>query len=100
MSRTSPTELSVAFRSFERRLREAQGEVPLDATAGAHGDARRLLDEAGRLLNTPGDPTAIAAAIDSMPADQWDRAVLDRLRQVALDLGGLLRHIARATGAE
>ncbi len=100
MSRTSPVDLVVAFRSFERRLREAQGEVPLDATAGAHGDARRLLDEAGRLMGTPGDPTAIAAAIDGLPADQWDRATLDRLRQIALDLGGLLRHIAQVTGAE
>ena len=100
MSGASPEDLEVAFRSFARRLREAQGDVPLDATAGLHGDVRSLLDEAGRLMGAPGDGAAIAAAIDAMPADQWDRAVLDRLREIALQLGGLVRQIGRAAGTE
>jgi hypothetical protein len=100
MSSASPEDLVVAFRSFQRRLKEAGGEVPHDATAGVHGEMRALLDEAGRLLGAPGDPTAIAATIEAMPADQWSKDVLQRLRQIALDLGGLLRQVARINGVD
>lgn len=100
MSGASPADLEVAFRSFSRRLREAQGDAPHESTAGLHGDVRSLLDEAGRAVGAPGDGAAIAAAIDAVPADQWDRAVLERLREIALQLGGLVRQIGRAAGTE
>ena len=100
MSSASPEDLAIAFRSFQRRLLDAQGDAPVDATAGLHSQVRSLLDEAGRLMGTPGDPETIATAVAAMPADHWDPAVLDRLRTIALDLGGVIRQVSRLTGAE
>jgi hypothetical protein len=94
MSSTSPQDLAVAFRSVTRRLREAQGDAPHELTANPTAELRGLLDEGGRLLGTNDDPAALAEAVDSMRVDEWDAAVLARLREIALDIGRLLRHIA------
>ncbi len=53
-----------------------------------------LLGEAARLLDTSADPLAIADAIERMPADHWDAAVLDRLGGIALELGAWVRRLA------
>jgi hypothetical protein len=52
-----------------------------------------LVEEAGRLMGTSADPSAIADAIVAVPADQWTDATLNQLRAIALDVGRLLRHI-------
>lgn len=94
MSSAAPTDLSVAFRSVQRRLRDAQGETPHELTAEAHGEAATLLGEAASMLGCAPDPSAIAEAIDRVPANQWDPAVLDRLGAIALELGRWIRQIA------
>jgi len=94
MSSASPDDLAITFRSVQRRLREAQGDAPQQATANPTSELHGLLEEAGRLMGTTADPAAIADAISGTHADNWDDSVLDRLRQIALDLGRLLRHIA------
>lgn len=94
MSSASPTDLAVTFRSVPRRLREAQGDATPEATATATAELHGLLGEAGRLLGTNDDPMALADAVTAVHADAWDDAVLDRLREIALDLGRLLRHIS------
>jgi nucleotide-binding universal stress UspA family protein len=94
MSSSSPSDLAVAFRSVERRLREAFGDdVP--SAEGTDG-IQRAVDEAARLLHTTPQPGAVADAIDAVPADAWDVAVLDRLRELALELGAQLRRLAAA----
>jgi hypothetical protein len=95
MSSDSPRDLAVTFRSIPRRLREAQGDAPHESTSTATSELHGLMGEAGRLLGTNEDPMALADAIEAVPADAWDDAVLDRLRQIALDLGRLLRHISQ-----
>ncbi len=52
---------------------------------------------ASGLLHSAADPQSIAAAIESVPADAWDDDVLERLRTIALELGGDLRRLADAT---
>lgn len=93
MTGSSPFDLAVAFRSVPRRLHEARGDTPADAIAGPEGSIRSLFAEAGRLMGTTDDPEAIAAAIHDHHPDDWDEAVLERLRTIALDLGRLLRQI-------
>lgn len=94
MSSASPTDLSVAFRSFARRRREILGDESPQVVAGVDDDGARLLSEAAGLLGSTADPVAIADAIDAVPADHWDKAVLQRLSAIALELGGWLRRLA------
>ncbi len=100
MSSTSPSDLAVAFRSLPRRVREAQGEAPsevvsepLAALAAAHAAACRL-------VGITGDHQALAAAIESKRAEEWDEALLDELRRLALDAGHLVRDLARQAGTD
>jgi hypothetical protein len=91
---TSPSDLAITFRSVPRRLREATGDG--DA-GGPHGEAVAThLATAARLLGTTAEANAIADAIDARPADQWDDALLDGLREVGLSIGSALRAMAAA----
>ena len=94
MSSASPADLAITFRSVPRRLREAQGDAPHEVTAAPSSELRGLLDEAARLMSSSAEPDSIADAITNAHADDWDDAELARLREIALDLGRLLRHIA------
>ena len=94
MSSASPADLAITFRSVPRRLREAQGDATPQATAAPTAELHGLLHEAGRLMGTAADPATIADGIEGTHADSWDDSVLARLREIALDLGRLLRHIA------
>jgi hypothetical protein len=100
MTSSSPDDLAIAFRSVNRRLREASGDTSPEVTAAAHAELRAQLEQAGRLLGTTGDPTAIADAITATKPDRWDNAVLDELRNIALETGRLLRHIATLAGTD
>jgi hypothetical protein len=97
MSSASPDDLAVTFRSIPRRLREAQGDAAHESIATSTSELQGLLGEAGRLLGTNDDPIALADAVAAVHPDAWDDAVLARLREIALDLGRLLRHIAALT---
>ena len=96
MTSASPDDLVVAFRSLPRRLREAQADTPVERTTGATSGLHTLLTEAGRLLGTGPDPMVIADAVTAVRADAWDNATLARLREIALELGQLLRQITAA----
>ncbi len=96
MTSASPDDLVVTFRSVPRRLQEAQGETPNEEFEHLGLELERLLGDAGRLMRTTPEPTRIADAIDATPADAWDEATLDRLRDIALDLGRELRKITDA----
>jgi hypothetical protein len=100
MTSSSPDDLAIAFRSVNRRLREATGDTSPEVTAAAHPELRDQLEQAGRLLGTTGDPAAIADAISATKPDRWDDAVLDELRDIALETGRLLRHIATLAGTD
>jgi hypothetical protein len=94
LDKTAPYDLAIAFRGIPRRLREAQGD------SGPHGDSvvDGLLAKAAAVLHTTPDATAIAHAIESVPADEWDQSALDQIRAIALDLGAALRQIAAHNG--
>jgi hypothetical protein len=96
MSSSLPSDLAVTFRSIPRRLKEAQGDTPAAQTQSYTSTILRLLTTAAGLLHTNSDPASVAAAIEAVPADDWDPATLDQLRETALELGGALRSIAAA----
>ena len=99
MSDSSPGDLAVAFRSIERRVRDAL--APVDGDRSVAGPLLAELDQvvqaAGAAIGAPGaSAEGVAAAIDARPPDKWDDAELRALRQHALDAGRLLRAIAAA----
>ena len=97
MSSTSPSDLAVAFRSLPRRLHEARGDAPDDVTGGPTAELDRTIVRAARLLGTTGGPEEVADAIDARHPEDWDEAVLDELRTIAMEAGRVLRHIAGLT---
>ena len=96
MNSESPDDLVVTFRSVPRRLRESQGETPDVEFGGLCTELQNLIGEAGRLMKTAAEPSAVADAIASTPADAWTDAQLVRLREIALALGHELRSITAA----
>lgn len=94
MSSSSPSDLAVTFRSIPRRLREARGDTPPQATAGVTAELDEQIAIAAGLMHTRAEPTAIADAIEAVHADEWDDARLTSLRTTALDIGRLLRAVA------
>ncbi len=105
MSRTAPGDLAVAFRSLDRRLREALRGENEAAASEPVVELRAVVASAAAELDVAvqGDLAAtgagVASAIEHIPADAWDIARLDRLRSLALEAGRLLRAVAAATEA-
>ena len=96
MPGSSPADLVVTFRSIPRRLREAQSDAPPAATGPMRGELQLKLDLAARELGAAATPEAIADAIAAVKARDWDDDKLNVLREVALEIGGLLRSIESA----
>jgi hypothetical protein len=99
MTKTTPDDLAVTFRSLARRQREAIGDADPSTVSGLVAELRRHVDAAAAVLGAPADPESVAAAIERRPADTWDDATLDDLRRHALDAGSVLRRIAVAAEA-
>jgi hypothetical protein len=51
-------------------------------------------------MHSAAEPGAIADAIEAVPPDEWDEAILASLRSTALDIGRLLRAIAAVAEAD
>jgi hypothetical protein len=107
---SSPSDLAVAFRSFPRRLREALALAEGDAerTRAAEteaGELSRVVREAAGTVGAeaPSDlaaaAEAVAARIGAIDPDEWDEAQLERLRELALDGGRVLRQVESAASA-
>ena len=96
MSKSTPADLAVAFRSLVRRRAEA-----VDAAKDAPvADLLAQLDEriaaAAAIIGSAPNAVAVAGAVESRSLDDWDTATLDELRRLATDAGSLLRRIAES----
>ena len=102
MSGSSPSDLAVAFRSLDRRLREALAPVngDLSVAGGMIGELEQVVAAAARAAGTSTvSASAVADELESRPQDKWEEGDLRSLRQHALDAGRLLRAIAAAAEA-
>jgi hypothetical protein len=70
------------------------GDTPPSETSAITAELNEQIGIAAKLMHSAADPSAIADAIEAVPADEWDEAVLTSLRSAALDIGRLLRAIA------
>jgi hypothetical protein len=100
MPATTPADLTVAFRSFSRRQREAIGDANPATLGGLLADLQGHIAAAAAALRTSPDAEAVAHAIESRHPDDWDDATLATLRAEALEAGSALRRLAAAAGAE
>jgi hypothetical protein len=100
MTASTPADLAVTFRSLARRSREAMGDADPAALGGVLADLQQHVARAAGLVGSASDAEAVAKAIETRRADEWDGATLDALRQEALDAGATLRRLAAAAEAQ
>ena len=100
MTASTPADLAVTFRSLARRRGEAIGDADPAALGDVLADLQRHIERAAGLVGSAPDAAAVAAAIESRPADSWEGATLDALRQEALEAGVTLRRLAAAAEAQ
>jgi hypothetical protein len=96
MSKSTPSDLAVAYRTLTRRRAEA-----LDAAQDVPvGELVAGLDEriaaAASVVGSAPNPSAVADAIERRPLDDWDDGTLDELRRLATEAGTVVRRIADA----
>ena len=100
MSKSTPDDLAVTFRSLARRQREAIGDADPAAVGGTIGELHQHVAAAAGLLGVAPDATVVADAIVARDPAAWDEATLDTLREHGLAAGAVLRRIAAASGAD
>jgi hypothetical protein len=96
VSKSTPDDLAVAFRSLQRRRREALEAAEGADSTGSLAELDRRIAAAAALLGAPADPDAVADAIASRPTEAWDEALLDQLRQHATEAGTAIRRVIDA----
>lgn len=94
MSKSTPDDLVVAFRSLARREREAIETADGAPTSDLSSQLGQLVGQAATLLGAAPDATAIADEIAARPDDGWDESTLDSLRELATRAGTVVREIA------
>ena len=89
MSETAPGDLAVAFRSIERRLREALEPVDGDRSKVARmlTELDQIVREAAAVVRTPADGASIAAAIEARDLSQGRRPKAEGRRKTLLTGG-------------
>jgi hypothetical protein len=103
--------LAVAFRSFPRRLREALALAEGDpartrAAKDRAAELDRIVQDAAATVGASAGADlaagteAVAQRIQSIEPDEWDESRLERLRQLALDGGRILREVEAAARAD
>lgn len=96
MSKSTPDDLAVAFRSLPRRRSEAIGAAEGAPVGALLAELDAHIAAAATLLGAAADAGAIADAIAARRPEDWDSITLDGLRQRATDAGVVLRRIAAA----
>ena len=87
MSKSTPSDLAVAFRSLPRRLSQARNDdTPAAAVAAATSAVEGALAEAAGVVGSAAEAAAIAAAIDARDIRDWTDSDLGAL-QAAADRG-------------
>jgi hypothetical protein len=96
VSKSTPDDLVVAFRSLDRRRREAIDAAEGAPAPGPLGELDRHIAAAAILLGTKSGASAVADAIAARSTDEWDETVLDTLRAHATGAGTALRRVVDA----
>jgi len=96
MSKSTPADLAVAFRSLARRRREAVDAAEGAAVTDLLGQLDQHVTAAATLVGSPPDADAVADVLTGRPADEWDDTTLDAVRGHATQAGSVLRRVTEA----
>ena len=96
MSKTTPADLAVAFRSLVRRRDEALNAANGAPVGGPLAELDRVIAAAAGIVGSAPTPADVATAIESRSVEDWDTASLDELRGLATDAGTIVRRIAES----
>ena len=94
MSKSTPDDLAIAFRSLARRQREALADADPSAFGDLDAELQRHVTDAAAIVGAAPDGMSVAAAIESRR--DWDDGALAALQRAALDAGAVLRRLAAA----
>lgn len=92
MSKSSPADLAVAFRSLARRSSDAAGpESPPELITATNAAVDRAIQAAAALLGTTTTAVGVAATIEARRAQDWTERDLDALREQAFAAAAAIR---------
>jgi hypothetical protein len=94
MSKSTPDDLAVAFRSLVRRRDEALVAARGAPVGDLLAEFDRTVAAAAATVRSAPHPAAVAAAIHARSIEDWDAESLDELRRMATVAGTILRRIA------
>ena len=84
MSKSSPRDLAVAFRSLARRLHDAHDDdTPPEVSASASSEVRKAIAGAAAVLGSAATAEGVADAVASRRNEQWTGADLDTIQKHA-----------------
>ena len=87
MSKSTPADLAVAFRSLVRRRDEAVERPRGRRWAPCSPNSTGTSPPRRRVVGSAPDPTPSPMRSPRGPLDDWDDATLDELRRLATDAG-------------
>jgi hypothetical protein len=96
VSKTTPNDLAVSFRSLTRRREEAIEAAEGAPVGGLLAELDQHVAAAAALLGSAPTPEAVASAIGIRQVREWDGDTLEDLRRHAVDAAAVLRRIAAA----
>jgi hypothetical protein len=96
MSKTTPADLAVAFRSLVRRRDEAIDAAEGAPVGGLLTELDRTIASAAAIVRSAPSPDAVAAAIGARRFEEWDTDTLEELRRLATEAGTTERRIAES----
>jgi hypothetical protein len=101
MSSSTPEDLSVAFRSFPRRLRDAvQAETPQEAIDAASAAVNAAVAGAANLVGSRADAAAVADGIAARHWESWSDEELRELQGYANQAARAIRQLEDAVAEE
>jgi hypothetical protein len=96
MSKTTPDDLVVAFRSLDRRREEALAAAEGAPVGDLLAELDRTVAAAAAIVRSAPNPAAVAAAIDARSIDEWEADSLDELRRLATAAGRTIGRVAES----
>jgi type IV secretory pathway ATPase VirB11/archaellum biosynthesis ATPase len=98
MSKSTPTDLAVSFRSLARRMGQAvSDDTPPDALITAKGEVQGAIGAAASVVGSPATAEDLASAIESRNLREWTEADLDALQTHANDAARAIRALSDAS---
>jgi hypothetical protein len=93
MSESSPADLAIAFRSFDRRRSEAIGDADPSTVADLTAEVDEHIRAAASVLGAAPNADAVSSELERRRPETWDDDTLAAVRAHATQAGSAIRAI-------